>query len=52
MRRDGFHQYADAENAHHPFHVVGQDVQPISVPTCSSVFIWKCGDPIHDFIVP
>jgi hypothetical protein len=24
---DGFHQSANAQNAHHPFHVVGQDVQ-------------------------
>jgi hypothetical protein len=24
---DRFHQTANAQNAHHPFHVVGQDVQ-------------------------
>src|ERR1700675_4643639 len=29
-----------------------RDVIAISVPTCLSVFIWKCVDPIHDFIVP
>lgn len=26
-RADCFHQSANAQNAHHPFHVVGQDVQ-------------------------
>ena len=28
---DRFHQTANAQNAHHPFHVVGQECSAISV---------------------
>ena len=51
-RADRFHQTANAQNAHHPFHVVGQDVQRHFGTYVLERFIWKCVDPIHDFIVP
>ena len=34
------------------FMLYARTCSAISVPTCLSVFIWKCVDPIHDFIVP
>ena len=46
---DRLYQTTNAQNAHYPFDVVGEDVNAISVPTCLSVFIWKCVDPIQDF---
>ena len=49
---DCLHQSANAQNLHHAVHVVGDTCSTISVPTCLSVFISKCVDPIHDYIVP
>ena len=36
---------------HDPCKIISQDVQR-HFGTCLSVFIWKCVDPIQDFIVP
>ena len=49
---DRFHQSANAQNAHHPFHVVGQDMQRHLGADVLERFMWKCIDPIQDFIVP
>jgi hypothetical protein len=49
---DYLHQTANAQNLHHAFHVVVQDVQRHFGADVLERFIWKCVDPIPDFIVP
>jgi hypothetical protein len=49
---DRYHQSANAQNAHHPFHIVGQYVQRQFGADVLERFVWKCVDPIQDFIVP
>jgi hypothetical protein len=49
---DRFHQSANAQNLHHPFHIVGQDMQRHLGADVPERFIWKCVDPIQNFMVP